>query len=78
MLLAIGLRNILFILGVVLLLRLIGKVMMARRNVNEQKQQEAQEKAIRKAKQDFGKTTIQNVDKQNIKNADYSDFEEID
>jgi len=36
MLLFISIKNLIFILGVILLMRFIGKMMSARRNINEQ------------------------------------------
>ena len=82
MLLFISLKNILFILGVILLLRFIGKMMSARRNISSQDQhnrKEAQAQSEKeKSKQNFGKTSIQKIDKNKIENDDYTDFEEVD
>ncbi len=76
MLLFISIRQIFVILGIILLMRFIGKVMMARRNMQEQdaiKQQLAEKE---KAKRDYGKTTLGKVDKNKIE--DYTDYEEVD
>lgn len=77
----IGLRQIVFILGIIFLIRLIGKVMTARRHIREQQdlhknqQQSSYEK--NKSKQSFGKTTINKLDKETVANTKFSDFEEI-
>ena len=76
-----GIKQLLLILGVVVILRLIGKVMKARKNINDQKihqtNKSAQDFQKAKSKQNFGKTTIEKVDKTSINDSDYSDFEEI-
>jgi len=82
MLLFIGLRQIVIVLGVIFILRLIGKVMSARKNINEQtkhyKQQEDINQAKQNAKRNFGKTSIHKIDKSKISDTEYSDFEEVD
>ena len=82
MLLFISIKNILFILGVILLLRFIGKMMTARRNISEQKlnKQEYtnQENKKDKAKRNIGKTSIQKIDKNKISESSYTKFEEVD
>tara|TARA_B100000809_G_scaffold239841_1_gene261689 strand:- start:429 stop:677 length:249 start_codon:yes stop_codon:yes gene_type:complete len=82
MLLFISLKNILFILGVILLLRFIGKMMTARRNITEQKQyqqkQTKQDAQKETAKRNMGKTSIQKIDKSKINESNYTHFEEVD
>lgn len=82
MLLFISLKNILFILGVILLLRFIGKMMSARRNIRAQQEHQHEqtrqkEKKI-KAQRDLGKTSIHKVDKNLVNDSDYTAFEEVD
>ncbi|MFT4602643.1 MAG: hypothetical protein ACI857_002830 [Arenicella sp.] len=71
----------LIILGVMFLLRAIGKVSQVRRNVADQdrmKREEANAKStVDAAKKNYGKTTISKVDSKNISDNDYTDFEEI-
>jgi hypothetical protein len=71
----------LIIMGVIFLLRLIGKVMIARRNVNEQfqlkKKEREKEEMLAESQKNFGKTTISKIGKDKFKNQDYVDFEEI-
>jgi predicted Holliday junction resolvase-like endonuclease len=82
MLLFISLKNILFILGVILLLRFIGKMMTARRNINEQKKHQKehtnQEVQRDNSERNIGKTSIQKIDKSKISESKYTNFEEVD
>jgi len=63
-------------------MRFIGKMMSARRNINEQtKHKQAQaDNSIEKekAKRNFGRTTVEKVDEESKKNSNYTDFEEVD
>jgi len=81
MLLFLSFKNIIFILGVVLLLRLIGKMMAARRNIDSQNQYQQKRTDINvekeKAKRNFGRTTIEKIDKNATADSDYTDYEEI-
>ena len=74
-------RTLFIILGVILLLRLIGKVMIARRTVQDQndlkEKERAQFAAKERAKRNFGKTTLSKIDKDQLKSEDFTDFEEI-
>ncbi len=78
MLLFISVRQIIVILGVILLLRIIGKVMLARKTMQENDAFKSQEKAKQMAKQNYGKTTISKINKSQIKDSDYTEFEEVD
>jgi len=78
MLLFISFRQIFVILGIILLMRFIGKVMMARRQMQEQDALKQNLAAKEKAKRDYGKTTLGKVDKNKISDGDFTDFEEID
>jgi len=76
MLLFISFRQIFVILGIILLMRFIGKIMMARRNMQEQDALKQQLAEKEKAKRNYGKTTLGKVDKNKIE--DYTDYEEIE
>ena len=82
MLLFISFKNIIFIFGIILLMRFIGKMMSARRNINEQtKHKQGQADMYiekEKAKRNFGRTTVEKIDKQTETDSNFSDFEEID
>jgi hypothetical protein len=82
MLLFISPKNILFILGVILLLRFIGKMMSARRNISEQDKHSRNEAKTKfdkeKSNQNIGKTSIHKIDKNKVSKDDYTEFEEID
>jgi hypothetical protein len=71
----------LIILGVIFLLRMVGKVAQARRNVADQDSMKKQEAAASRLRQDsnknLGKTTITKVGKGKLKDSEYTDFEEI-
>ena len=78
----VGIKQILLILGVFFLIRIIGRVMTARRNINEQDQyQQARNSAERekeRARQNYGKTSINRIDKRALRDTDYAEFEEIE
>lgn len=73
---------ILIILGVMVVLRVIGQLMIARRNADAeremlQKERESQRMSS-EARKNLGKTTISRIDKKQMDQAEYTDFEEID
>jgi hypothetical protein len=82
MLLFISIKNLIFILGIVLLMRFIGKMMSARRNINEQtkhKQNQADVSVEKeKAKRNFGRTSVEKIDEQSKNDSNFTDFEEVD
>jgi len=82
MLLFIGFKNIILVLGIILLMRLVGKMMSARRNINDQNQHQKQQSSFNqekdKAKRNFGKTSIHKIDKSKIPDTDYTDYEEVE
>ena len=82
MLLFISPKNILFILGVILLLRFIGKMMTARRNINAQKKSQqnksSQEAQKSDSQRNLGKTSIHRIDKTKVNDSDYTHYEEVD
>ena len=63
-------------------MRFIGKMMSARRNINEQTKHKQGQTDIsiekEKAKRNFGRTTVEKIDKQTETDSNFSDFEEID
>jgi hypothetical protein len=74
-------RTLLIILGVLVVLRVVGRMMVAQRNAEEEKEhlrkQRESEKMVANAKQNFGKTVISHVDKKKADDAGYTDFEEV-
>ena len=74
----IGIRQILVILGVILIIRLVGKVLSARRNINEHKAHQNYDKAKQKMNDNIGKTSISKIDKESLKSKDYTTYEEVD
>jgi hypothetical protein len=74
-------RTVLIILGVFVVLRVIGQMMIAKRNLEEEKnlikKQREQEQMAAEAKRNFGKTTISQIDKKSASDAEYTDFEEV-
>jgi hypothetical protein len=74
-------KIVLIILGVMFLLKIVGNVSQARRNIADQDRMKREEAAakqtVESAKQNYGKTTISKVDSKSIKDGDYTDFEEV-
>ena len=73
-----GFRQILLILGVILLFRLIGKVMSARRNIVEQDEIKRAAADKKKAAQNYGKVSINRINKKELNESDFTQFEEVD
>ncbi|MCB9223368.1 MAG: hypothetical protein R2780_11615 [Crocinitomicaceae bacterium] len=75
-------RTLLIILGVLFLLQILGKMAQARRNIADQEQMKREHQASQKmandAKQNYGKTTISKIDKNQISDTEYADYEEIE
>jgi len=75
------LRTILIIVGVIVIARFIGNLMIAKRNVDEQRRmkedQVRQDKMVEEAKKNYGKTSLTNF-KDDPKSGEFVDFEEID
>lgn len=75
-------RTILIVIGVIVILRAIGKLSQAKRNVDEQERMRNQEIEARRLREEFqrnyGKTSISKVDKNNSKDSDFVDFEEVE
>ncbi|MBK7129350.1 MAG: hypothetical protein IPH66_08325 [Crocinitomicaceae bacterium] len=72
---------ILIILGVFVVLRFVGQFMIAKRNLDEEKemlrQQREREMKAANDRKNFGKTTVNKIDKNSAENAEYTDYEEI-
>lgn len=75
-------RTVLIIIGVFVLLRFIGQLMNAKRNMAEEKQMKDRENKIRKAREktakNLGKTTILKNGRNNAGDVEDVDYEEID
>ena len=75
-------RTLLIILGVLFLLQIISKTARARKNVANQermKNEEGKSKStVNEARRNYGKTSIDKVDKNKLSDNDYTDFEEVD
>ena len=63
------------IFGIILLMRVIGKIMVARRAVQDQEGMKQAEAEKQKAKSSYGKTKI--IGKQQIPDNDFTDYEEV-
>ena len=74
-------RTLLIIIGVFVLLRFLGQMMQAKRNVDsERRDLRARKEADRQkseAQRNFGKTTISKIGKSKFRDEDYTDFEEL-
>lgn len=74
-------RTILIIIGVIFLLRLLGRVMTSKREMDKENSRRREEKAFdqeRKNKlKNFGKTTLSKPPKSSSKE-DFVDYEEVD
>lgn len=75
-------KLLLIIIGVSVILRFVGRLMIAKRNIDAHKQSEfdrsTREEALRKSQQNMGKTTISKVGKSKLNEGDFVDFEEVD
>jgi uncharacterized membrane protein len=75
-------RTIIIVLGVIFLLRLVGKMAQARRNISDEKRMHQEnteaKKMVEVAKENYGKTSIDTKPKEDKSNPAYSDFEEVD
>jgi hypothetical protein len=67
---------------VLFLLQIIGKTAQARRNMADQDRMKREDEKSRRtaqdAKQNFGKTTISKIDKNEISDDAYTDYEEVE
>lgn len=75
-------RTVLIIIGVFVLLRFLGQLMNAKRNMAEEQQMKDRENKIRKAREktakNLGKTTILKNGRSNASDVEDVDYEEID
>ncbi len=75
-------RTVLIIIGVFVLLRFLGQLMNAKRNMAEEQQMKDRENKIRKAREktakNLGKTTILKNGRNNAGDVEDVDYEEID
>ena len=74
-------RMVLIILGVFFLLKLIGQLMVARRNVEEerhfQQDRASREAELHESRKNFGKTTVTKIGKDKPDDSEFTDYEEI-
>lgn len=74
-------RTILIIIGVFVVLKLVGQMMVAKRNLEEERDMLKAERKNREeaeeAKKNHGKISISSVDKKKLDNAQYTDYEEL-
>lgn len=63
-------------------MRFIGKMMSARRNINEQTKHKQAQADIslekEKAKRNFGRTTVEKIDPKSKNDSGYTDYEEVE
>ena len=74
-------RTVLIILGVFFLLRILGKMAQARRNIAEDQRIKRESEEAKKVKLDaeknYGKTSISKINPDTVDDNDYTDFEEV-
>jgi len=74
-------RTLLIIIGVFVLLRFLGQLMQAKRNVEAERRDQANRREAegkrKDANQNIGKTTISRIEKSQYKDDDYTDYEEV-
>ena len=74
-------RTVLIIIGVVVVMRFIGKLMMTKRAIHEhqqnQKDMHKQDEMIADAKKNFGKTTLTRKKSTNLDDGDFTPYEEV-
>lgn len=75
-------RTILIIIGVIVLLRFLGRLMMAKRNMEEERRLNAQQRKSEKDRaeklRDFGKTSILNSKGSSPDKSGHSDIQDVD
>ena len=75
-------RTILIVIGVIVILRAIGKLAQAKRSVDAQglmKKEEFEANRLREeSKRNYGKTSISSKNTRASENSDYVDFEEVE
>lgn len=74
-------RTILIIIGVVVVMRFVGKLMMAKRTMQEhqknQRDMQRQDEMIADAQKNFGKTTLSRKKSTNLDDGDFTPYEEV-
>lgn len=74
-------RTVLILIGVFMLLRFFGRLMIAKRNLEEQdklrRQQKESEELIEQSKANHGKSFISKIGKSESSQGEFVDFEEI-
>lgn len=74
-------RTVLILIGIFVVIRVIGQMMVAKRNLEEEKnllkKQREEERLAAEAKRNFGKTSVTRIDRKSASDEEYTDFEEV-
>ena len=74
-------KTVFIIIGVIFFLRFLGRLMISKRAMDEERrmlrQQRQSEREIQQARANYGKRTISKIDPNQTSNNDYVDFEEV-
>lgn len=74
-------RTIFIIIGVIFFLRFLGRLMISKRAMDEERrmlrQQRESEREIQQARANYGKRTISKIDPNQTSSNDFVDFEEV-
>lgn len=74
-------KTVFIIIGVIFFLRFLGRLMISKRAMDEERrmlrQQRESEREIQQARANYGKRTISKIDPNQTSNNDYVDFEEV-
>ncbi len=75
-------RTLLILVGVFVLVRFIGNLMIAKRNIDEheklRKQQRESEELVEQSLKNVGKTSISKIERSKNNSSDYTEFEEVE
>lgn len=75
-------RTIFIIIGVIFFLRFLGRLMISKRAMDEERKmlrrQRESEHEIQQARANYGKRTISKIDESQYNHDDFVDFEEVD
>jgi uncharacterized membrane protein len=74
-------KTIFIIIGVIFFLRFLGRLMISKRAMDEERnmlrRQRESEREIQQARANYGKRTISKIDPNRTSNNDFVDFEEV-
>ncbi len=75
-------KTIFIIIGVIFFLRFLGRLMISKRAMDEERKmlrrQRESEREIQQARANYGKRTISKIDESQYNQNDFVDFEEVD